>query len=405
VQVLFVPGNRSHVATFLPVADELVCRSHEASFLVRDSLVDHEYRVKDLLVSPTLPVREYTGNYNSDMRRLFPAVSSYGRFKREFRRFLAGERFDVLVTSNDDSVMFDRLAVFEARKRGVLTLLIQESVRPTHRRVPISRVLSDAGTQELRGEVAQVVARVLCLGPFFRKGYGHGGCALIAAAGAAFKEQLVDEGVPSASITITGQPRLDFQVCSASRPHPDPQGRAPLTVVFCNQPLLCRQEPQDRLFVSLVRACAVLPRVRLHFRPHPRDLPDSHWLGLLPKDIDRERVLVSRAGKLSELLCEADAMLTVASTTALEAMAAGVPVGLVNYLPTSWCLAYDRFEAAVAIDSEAALGPAIETLLFDRTMRVRCRKNAPTVLEHELHLRDGYSPRRIVDLLEQQLAR
>ncbi len=401
MKILFTPSNKAHVKTFLMIARELDRRGHSARFLHRDSLISTPYHIASLIDTSRYSVYEYDRFYESDLRRGLPSLSGYRRFKKEFGQFLDTLEFDTVVVSNDDSTMFERLVIDLAYHRQAASMLIQESVRPCDRSLSPLVILREVGLAGLVRESIKQYSRQLKGGPFFRKGYGYGNCTRIVAAGDVFRRQLIAGGVAADRIVVTGQPRLDIQSPASLDLRPVPDSAAGATLLFCNQPLHCRQSTQDKFFVELAQACFALKSVRLVFKLHPRDLPPDYWLSLLPPEYRTERITVEQEKSLSDCFPSADAMMTIASTTALEAMAAGLPIGLVNYLPTKWHLPYDQFDAAVAVNSSAVLSESIEKLLFDRLTRETCVANAESVLHNELYLRDGRSAERIVDTLEE----
>jgi glycosyltransferase involved in cell wall biosynthesis len=406
IRALFVPGNVAHVRTQLPVAAELARRGHDVAFLVRDRMVAADYRVAPLLAATGQVVHDFDGFYETDLGRRFPRLAAYGRSRRDVTRALDALGFDLAVLCNDDSALFDRLVVDFCRRGDRRTLLIQESVRPAQRRLGLGRRIRHQGLSAVAGGWVQSAGSALLPGPFTRRGYAHGGCDLIAAAGDCFRRRLMDEGVAAERIRVTGQPRLDALEAPPAGPLAAAGDEAVL--LFCSQPIPAPPRLVDRLFVELVAACEALPKVRLLFKLHPRDLPEEHWRGLLGKAVSGEAVLgdrveVTKTRPLAESFRTADAMMTVASTTALEAMAAGLPVGLVDYLPTPWYLPYEERGAALSVRSRSELPDAVRRLLRDRALREGLTAHAGQVLQDELYLRDGHSAERIADFIEERL--
>ncbi len=404
VKALLVSTNSSHVLTQLPVAAELSRRGHRPLFLVRDSVVRPKHRVTHVLEETGFSTCEYCGYYESDMYRRLPGVRAYVRSKRAVFAFLRTVDFDIAIVCNDDAALFDRLVVDFCRLNNKESLLIQESVRPARRRLPLPTLLKYYGTSILVAKLVQTAARCLTYGPFVRRGYGHSHCTMIAAAGERFRRQLDREGVASSKIRVTGQPRLD-------RRKEQPAARVPdrgcptrqRVLLFCSQPLRRNWEPLDRLFKDLVLACKALDDVRLLVKLHPRDLEVEHWLALLDPSEANSHLEVTKTRPLDECFRVADAVVTIASTTCLEAMAAGLPVGLVNYLPTPCYLPYDEAGAALSITSANALKDSIQKLLSDSQLRARLVANSRSVLRDELYLQDGQSASRIVDYIEERV--
>lgn len=267
------------------------------------------------------------------------------------------------------------------------------SVQPGRRRLSV-----------IVDRIVESVGRCPMTGAFARKAYGRSGCTMIAAAGDRFRRQLMEQRVAGDKIRVTGLPRLDGAMRASKRPSDNTSAKAARVLLFCNQPIP-ESHLLNRLFVDLVAACDACDNVRLLVKLHPRDLPVDHWLRLLPADAGRSILEVTNSRRLEDCFHVADAMITVASTTTLEAMAAGLPVALVNYLPISWYLPYDERGAAMSINSECTLRESILRLLFDSSVRGSLRARAEAVLQDELYLRDGCAAKRIVDFIEEKLTR
>jgi hypothetical protein len=400
-RVLFVPGNRSHAASQFPIAEELRRRGHDPAFLTRDAVVEPEYHTAGTVKQAGFPCHEYSGYYAFDENRRLPQLNTYFRSKRAVFDFLRSTDYDISVSCNDTSALFDRFVVEFSRRNRKQALLIQESVRPAHRRI----ANASFGRRRLSNMIDSLVenfGRCPINGDFARQPYGHSRCTMIAAAGDRFRRQLMEQGVAGDKIRVTGQPRLDGAMQAVKQMSGETASKAERVLLYCNQPIP-ESHLLDRLFVDLVTACDACDNVRLLVKLHPRDLPVDHWMKLLPEGAGRSLLEVTNSRKLDECFRLADAMMTVASTTSLEAMAAGLPVALVNYLPIAWYLPYDELGAALSIASADTLGESIQKLLFDDAVRDGLRSNAESVLLDELYLRDGNSAKRIADFIEEKV--
>src|SRR5262249_50558321 len=136
---------------------------------------------------------------------------------------------------------------------------------------------------------------------------------------------------------------------------------------------------------------------------HPDDSPEEHWQALLHSSEMDSVLEVTSTRPLGECFDMADAMMTIASTTSLEAIAAGLPVALINYLPIPWYLPFDESGAVLPVTDPSRLTDVIRTLLFDTDTRSRLRANAPRVFFDELYLQDGKSAQRIAQFIEENL--
>jgi UDP-N-acetylglucosamine 2-epimerase len=216
-----------------------------------------------------------------------------------------------------------------------------------------------------------------------------------------FRQYLLKEGIDSSRIIVTGQPRLDKKAFHKRRNN---KNAADKIILYCNQPVKCSIEAQDRLFLDLVDAADSLDNVRLFVKLHPRDLPESHWIDLLNSGQGRSLIKVTKKGSLIECFDNADAFMTIASTTCLEAMEYGLPVGLINYLPIEWYLPYQQHGAVISVQSRNDLSNTMKSLLFDESLRLNLMSNSKQVLRDELYLRDSMSAARIANYIHKTLA-
>lgn len=399
-KILFVPSNPSHVATQLPVVVQLIRSGHHPLFLSRDSLINKEYTVEHLLQNMNVPIVRYKSYYAPDYGRTFPKIWQYIKFKNSMSKWLLDVNADAVVICNDDAALFDRMIVDWFCNAGKQAFLIQESVRPTIRKIPISLKLKEQGASEIFRDLVQDFAFKFRFGPYFRKGYAHSNCTRIFTAGAMFRNALISDGIKASSIFVTGQPRLDCMATSANFLKINRDNNRERVLLYCNQPVKCSAETQERLFLDLVEATDAMDNVKLIVKLHPRDHPESHWMKLLRAEQGSSLLEVTRNRPLADCFERADAFVTIASTTCLEAMDYGLPVGLINYLPIEWYLPYERFGAVLSVKSVKELKKSIEILLFDESVRHDLTNGSEQVLLNELYLRDGKSACRIANQIE-----
>lgn len=402
IRVLFVPGNPLHAKTHLLVAEELTRRGHVATFLARDQVTTADYRVREVLENSGYEIIDYAHFYESDQGRVFPSLQTYGRSRRAVFDFLSRLPFDLSVSCNDTSALFDRLVVAFGRRHNKPSLLIQESIKQARREITLRAVMRRHGIRKATLLAARRAAVRWLPGPFTARPYGHSECTLIACAGERFRQQLLAEGVAATKLHVTGQPRFENQ---KPRTTEDRSIRlsSDAVLLYCSQPLQGCAEAARQFFVDLVRACDSMPGVRLIVKLHPRDDHPDALQKLLPDSAGSSLLEITRQRSLSECFAMSQAMITVTSTTCVEAMQAELPVGLLNYFPTNRYLPYDQYEAVVPINSPANLRESLHRLLFDPELRRCLVANSPKVIEDEMFKLDGRSAERIVDLIEEQV--
>lgn len=398
--ILFAPSNPSHVATQLPVAKEMVRRGYKAVFLSRDTIVNEEYRVEPFLNGTGMQIIRYDSYYKPDLNLISPRLFSYLKFGTELSGWLSTVDADAVVVCNDDAALFDRMVVELFRRAGKHAFLIQESVRPAIRRIPLYVKLKEQGGRGIFLDLYQKIVFRLGLGPFFRKGYAHSSNIYIFTAGIMFRNQLIAEGVDESRIIVTGQPRLDGRVVGKNRFKSDKVDNKTKTILYCSQPVKCSLRTQEKLFIDIVDTIDRMHNVKLIVKLHPRDCPESHWLHLLRADQGKSLIEITRTRQLSSCFEMSDAFITIASTTCLEAMDYGLPVGLIDYLPLEWHLPYSNLGGVISIKSRMDLYSSIDMLLFNESLCDRLREGSEKVLWNELYLRDGKSACRIADSIE-----
>jgi hypothetical protein len=401
LRVLLAPGNPLHAKTMLPVAAELSRRRHHPIFIERDAVIAPDYRVGHLIEASGFEVHRFGGVYKSDQGQVLPSLLAYTASRKSVYEFLDRVPFDVSVSCNDTSALFDRLVVAYSKRRRRECLLIQEGIKqPRRHRTLMSFIRRGHPSKAILVATRRNADRWIP-GPYVPRYYGHGGSTMIACAGKIFHDQLIAEGIKEDKLRVTGQPRFDTPL-NRSRgrgPHPPHDGRI---LLYCSQPLQGCFEAARKFFRDLVKACDAMPGVRLLVKLHPRDDPPELLLSQLEPMDGKSLVDVTKDRPLDDCFAQADAMITVASSTCVEAMQASVPVGLIDYFPTNRYLAYDD-DAVLRISRADVLADSIKRLLFDSELRERLIENGPRIVRDELYRCDGRSAERIVDFIEERV--
>jgi len=211
------------------------------------------------------------------------------------------------------------------------------------------------------------------------------------------KDALIEHGVDEATIEVTGCPRFD--ALAATRPTPRAEvvhrlgldiGRA--VIMVATQPVKYTITPkvkQDFLEALVEAAASVGFQLLIKKHPHEKDdIVERAVEGLAD-------VLVTRKGRLADMLSASDALVTVHSTVALEALILDRPV--VAYRPDGMpeLVPFCSREAADVARDGAELAERIRFLLGEG--RDTGREKRARFLERHLLL-DGKSTKRIHDL-------
>ena len=402
ITTLFVPSNPTHLQNQLPIADELRRRGHCSVFLVRDAVVAPPFRVGQRINRDVYAVAEYKDCYQTDTGHICPALRSYRRSKREISKFLHAIDFQVAVMCNDASALFDRIVVDFCRRNKKRSLLVQESIKQDLKPQSILKEFRSRGLLRTVRLAAFSSAGRWATGPFFRRSYMNPRTSAVAAAGSRFRDALVAGGYPRDRIRITGVPRLDG--AQSSRQARASDSANPKTLLYCHQPLPNCDSASTELFRDLFRHFSQASGRQLIIKLHPRDASPDEWWDRIGASSRPGNIVITRDRDLTSCFVEADAFLTLSSTTAVEALAAGLPIALIDYFPTRKYLPYGELGAALSVDKRDSLGPTIDLLLDDQQIRDSLLANAQRVVDLEIFAHDGRSASRIADYIEEELS-
>ncbi len=213
------------------------------------------------------------------------------------------------------------------------------------------------------------------------------------------REHLEREGhIPSNRLAVTGSSRLDT-IVAASRAIDAPArnelresvGATPTTRVVLVASKFTQIAPA---FPALVSAAAAMPDVLLVVKPHPAEGVDPY---LQAAGGARHVRMSPPAVDLGALTTIADAIVTVNSTAAIEAMLLDVPA-LVVALPNNLTPFVDAGAMAGAATLQA-IGPALQGLLYDREIRERLTSARRAFITRYGLVADGGAAGRAADLI------
>jgi UDP-N-acetylglucosamine 2-epimerase len=209
---------------------------------------------------------------------------------------------------------------------------------------------------------------------------------------------------PPEALVVTGSPKFD-ELLGAARGRDRAalrarlglaDGEALLVVASRHRGIRETHQSIGSAFPALLRAVEALPGVRCLVKPHPAEPAAAYDADLRAAGAGRTRILPPGAD-LVELLHAADALVTVESLSAVEALVLGRPVVVLN-MPTN---------LRELVSAGAALGvaagedprPALQAVLFDEAARARLDEARARYLSEVAHGVDGQATARILELL------
>ena len=316
----FVLSNTGHhVEMMLPVVERLTAKGHDCRVLSLCELRGFRTpctRISAAGATPLALVPRVRGSSSAGSQSRSAAVRSL----REMARALAwhsmlGPRFraqwkqpvDAVILPNDAAFPYDRIATVCRHLRQPM-LLLQEGIRFP---LPVSG------------------------GP---DRYGLGGAAAVAAWGEASASFFRDRGVPSERVRVTGSPRFDLEVPGRSAAPPE-TGLGPSSdhcLLLATNPIddqgFCTTAEKLSLierFLDAVEPLVVEDRVQLMVRWHGRE-SSVDYERLLETRSWCDRVVRANDMTLSQALATASAVVVLATTVGLEALAARRRLGVLE---------------------------------------------------------------------------
>lgn len=223
--------------------------------------------------------------------------------------------------------------------------------------------------------------------------------------GDAARRFLIEAGhYPEDSLEVTGSPKFDALLAATRGWDREALrgelGVAPdeklLVVASRYRPIRDTYQSIGTAFAGLVAAVEARPGVRLLVKPHPAE-PADEYRADIQRAGARRAALAPPGRELLGLLFAADALVTVESLSATEALVLGRPVLILN-APTNLRAMVEQ-GVALAVDEGDDPAAALEALLFDTAARERLDAARDRYLEDLARGVDGGATRRIVSLL------
>lgn len=225
----------------------------------------------------------------------------------------------------------------------------------------------------------------------------------IAAWGEISCEWLMKHGVPKEKIVLTGCPRFDplaLKTFIKTDVHKILQiEKSKEIIVLTTEPgwgLGKRSVPY-----TAINAMHYFPDKHLVIKLHPDD--EGEIYEEIKKEVGPENITIVRDIDLNSLLDESIVLVTVSSTTALEAMLLDQPVIILNLKDLPETIPYVKSGSAIGVYKPEDLVPTIKKALYDQTVRKELEeKRRKFVYEYACET-DGKASKRVADLIEKMI--
>lgn len=341
---------------------------------------------------------------------------------RSVVKILKKENPNIIITGNDVTLM-DLLFIKAANKMDIPSITVQDGTLVKSRHIKrnksflislkylfnvplrILKLIFNSKYQ-FKFKISQLIEE------YYRKDipfiYGHGESSKIALFGETTKSLLISEGIPPEKLEITGNPKFDslFQ-------YKDPELKLILkkrwdipsekkVVTILTQYLVESNSwtsEQRRFFISkIANACFNLPNVQLIIKLHPSKENKDDYHKIL-EDLPISALLY-QSEPLHEIITLSDVIISVSSTSALEAMALDKPVLIINMDSSS---KFFKDGGVLFIEETDPIQPALEKLLnhpYDFIDENKVKK----FVYDQAYIIDGNASKRISNLIREMVS-
>ena len=409
--ILMIVGTRTHAAIMARVISCLSASGSHSCQVVSLDRYYPEHNTGEWLHSRGIPFRFLGPNSTEAPRAGFRFGNNWHRLglileaHRHIRHLLKTPRPGVMVLASDVSPV-EKMLIHACQQGGIPQLLVQDGMlsRQEHTDYgPPPRCAREWFRYGWRYSVRQAFHRLALLPR--PTNYGLSGCTRLAVMGSASKDILVERGVPSQSIIITGQPRYDGAL-EATSPNFEPEVLSELGIspgkrlILYASFLLGRSRygtPRDD--EATLSALGELGRYlaepfQVVIKAHPLDKMEDYQAHLKHLGISRLIRVVREFDTLS-LIRASSLVVTFGSTVAYEALIFRKPLILLNLtgLPDSLELAQEG--AALEVHSLEELLDAARAVLSSPKIQQQLATQQWRALHAHLYKPDGRAGARV----------
>lgn len=328
-----------------------------------------------------------------------------------------------LLALASDSALISRAFILCASRLGITTIFIGAGIHsPTFRkRREILRTLHSIAFSKQPFRDARLIFNSGLVLDFIKIALytlkhryygGHGGCSLSCVRGKVDKDLLIQQGVKSSSIIVTGDPHLDaiYKLKTQDKRKDvtnklNIQAHSKIILLLIQDWVEVHlwSANQRQVFLSgvlnVMRNLAnCTPVLKLH--PH-QSL--KAYQGLLQQLSLDDILIVQNEVPLHDLLATCDVAIGVYSTTLFEAMVFDKPVIVVNLFKEPDYMGYIASGAAICVERDEDLAPAIHSALYDEQVRGTLDENRKKFLYEHTYIQDGQATKRVADLIIQMI--
>ncbi|MBI5227923.1 UDP-N-acetylglucosamine 2-epimerase [Candidatus Micrarchaeota archaeon] len=326
------------------------------------------------------------------------------------RNMIKEQNPSLIILGNDTDITPYIFAV-ESKKIGIPVLLIQDgtlSFKTVKKPLDIGYAMDLFKTYTPKFLLGRILAKLKrSKGPKL----SDYGCYsdYIAVWGEYARNQLIERGSPPEKIIVTGSPSIDFvlkQQIDKNRIFQslkaDPEKK---TIFFAASDMIgARLWTRDEFENTIKQVCNAvnnMDEVQLIIKIHP--FHQGREPKFMEKFVDGKKIFDGGIVDTTDLLQLCDILITDVSTSALEAMAIGKNVAIINLTSRSVSEPYPDIYitdgVAFLINNEEQVETCLNRILYDNELRDSLAKKRNEFVKEQLFRLDGKSSERVVDLI------
>jgi len=227
-----------------------------------------------------------------------------------------------------------------------------------------------------------------------------------------YENSLTQRGAyPPSSIAITGQPMYDILARAdkifnkkAVFQRLNLNERKKM-VLWTTQSHGFTREENERIFYAVYEAMKELKdEAQLVVKLHPAGEVDTSQHKEIAKKVGLDFPIVKDIDTY-ELIYACDVLLTISSTTAIEASILNKPVVIVNLTGRPDQVAYVREGMALGVYNEKELVPTLRRALYDSEARLRLEEEQRRFVYDYAYIQDGQASNRLADVIRQMISK
>lgn len=335
------------------------------------------------------------------------------------RKFLRSMKIDLICTAHDSSFL-SFLFILASKKEKIPTIYIPHGIiseMPRSKKEAINVLLkhhfkdiikytkffllSGCFLEALRIWLYKILSSRYSV-PIWNK---------ICVSGPAIKERLIREGIPREKIIVTGQPRFDKLISLKNQDVKEKIYKKlgirneKKLILLTTQPFVedkfWTKRDRENFIATIVKSLQNLPQCYLVIKVHPRESITSYQ-SILNK-LKVKYPIIKNQISLHELLKSCDLMITVSSTTALEAMILDKSVITINLTGKPDPVPYAKFGAAIGVYKAEDLIPAIRNVLYNKELQKKLIKARKSFVYRYAYIQDGKATKRVIKIIKQIL--